>query len=114
MIPEAILIAWIETAAIKHGVSPAFATAVAQVESGNKNHRFRVGPIGKGTYYAPFGIHKSYLKKWRIDDPKVNIERGVMALRGKDKRKVLKRYNKSFNEGYYRTICRLEKQYQRR
>ena len=95
----------------KYGIDPNFALAVAEVESSNKEVRFRFGKMGKGTYYGPYGIHKCFLSKWAINDPLVNTEVGIRALaRYKDQRKSLKRYNASFNEGYYRQIKKLERQ----
>lgn len=106
-------LSWVKVCAAKYNVDPCFALAVAQIESGTKGQRFRFGKLGKGTYYGPFGIHKSFLKKWRIDDPMVNTEIGIKALRGPDQRRVLKRYNKSFNEGYYRAVMATARQYRR-
>ena len=93
----------------KYGVDPNFALAVAEVESSNKEVRFRFGKMGKGTYYGPFGIHKSFLSQWAINDPYINTEVGVRALaRYKDQRQSLRKYNASFNEAYYRRIKQLE------
>jgi hypothetical protein len=94
----------------KYGVDPNFALAVAEVESSNKEVRFRFGKMGKGTYYGPYGIHKCFLKKWAINDPLVNTEVGIRALaRHKDQRQSLRRYNTSFDEAYYRRIKQIER-----
>ena len=99
----------VKAVAVKYGVDPNFALAVAEVESSNKEVRFRFGKMGRGTYYGPYGIHKCFLKKWDISDPSINTEVGIRALaRYKDQRKALKKYNASFNEGYYRRIKQLE------
>ena len=104
-------LAFVKTCSAKYGIDPNFALAVAEVESSYKGERFRFGKMGKGTYYGPFGIHKCFLRKWAINDPMVNTEVGIRALaRYKDQRTSLKRYNTSFNEGYYRTIKKLERQ----
>lgn len=93
----------------KYGVDPYFALAVAEVESSNKEVRFRFGKMGKGTYYGPFGIHKCFLKKWTINDPMVNTEVGIRALaRYTDQRKSLRKYNLAFHEGYFKRIKQLE------
>jgi hypothetical protein len=100
--------------ATKYGVDPNFALAVAEVESSNKEVRFRFGKMGRGTYYGPFGIHKCFLDKWAINDPMVNTEVGIRALSryGKDYRRTLRKYNESFNESYYRRIMFLTKKNQ--
>jgi hypothetical protein len=103
-------LAFVHKTSVKYGIDPNFALAVAEVESSYKGERFRFGKMGKGTYYGPFGIHKCFLKKWAINDPYINTEVGIRALaRYKDQRKSLKKYNAAFNEGYYRTIKKLEK-----
>jgi len=94
-----------------YGVDPYFALAVAEVESSCKGERFRFGKMGKGTYYGPFGIHKQFLKKWPIYDKYVNTEIGIKALaRYKNQKKSLMKYNTEFNERYWRSIKRLEKE----
>lgn len=102
-------LAFVKACSAKYGIDPNFALAVAEVESSYKGERFRFGKMGKGTYYGPFGIHKCFLSKWRIDDPYINTEVGIRALsRFKDQRKSLRKYNASFNEAYYQTIKRIE------
>jgi len=108
-----LLVAWITACAQVHGVDPHFARAVAIVESrapGGGELSMRCGPLGRsGKYHGPFAIHRDFLKRWPIDDPFVNVEVGVKALRGQDRRRVLKRYNSSFTEAYYREIRRIER-----
>jgi hypothetical protein len=96
----ALLLAWMQACAVSCGVEPEFAYAVARVESGVPGGpALRCGPLGRaGKYYGPFGIHRDFKRRWAIDDPFVNVAVGVKALRGADKRRVLKRYNIAFNE----------------
>jgi hypothetical protein len=108
-LPTALLLAWLQACAAINGVEPEFALAVAAIES-----RLQCGPLGRsGTYYGPMGIHKCFKAKWDIEDPYVNIAVGVSALRGRDQRRVLKRYNASFNEAYWRAVQAARRQYQR-
>jgi hypothetical protein len=101
----AILLAWMKTCCLYYGVEPEFALAVARVESGTRTEMLRFGPMGRSKkYYGPFGIERSFLRRWPIDNPFVNVEVGVKALRGRDKRRVLQRYNASFNEPYFRAV----------
>jgi hypothetical protein len=100
----ALLAAWIRAYALLYGVEPEFALAVAHVESGCPGQEFRVGPMGKGKYYGPFGIHRDFLRRWPINEPEKNIEIGVKALRGRDQRRVLRRYNAAFDEAYWRAV----------
>jgi hypothetical protein len=113
MITSIMICAMIEAAAIAHGVDPAFCKAVARIESGTKTQQFRVGRLGQSKYFGPFGIHQDFIRLWSVDDLETNIEVGVKALRGKDKRAVLKRYNPKFNHKYYSEIMKLTKQYQK-
>lgn len=107
----ALLLAWMQACSVTYGVEPEFAWAVARVESGTKTETLRCGPMGKsGRYYGPFGIERSFLRRWPIDDPFVNVAVGVKALRGADKRRVLKRYNAAFDEVYYRAVMGLYRQ----
>lgn len=109
---QSLLLAWMASCAQVYGVDPHFAQAVAIVESRPAHGpelAMRCGRLGKSRYYGPMGIEKSFLKRWAINDPFVNIQVGVMALRGADKRRVLKRYNASFTEAYYREVRRIER-----
>jgi len=95
---------------VKYEVSPAFALAVAHVESGTASQEFRVGLLG-ATYYGPMGIHKCFLNRWPIDDFRENIRVGVKALRGRNLRHILKRYNAAFTESYWRAVKSAERRY---
>ncbi|MCL4501163.1 MAG: hypothetical protein M1438_04825 [Deltaproteobacteria bacterium] len=116
-LPTALLIAWIRAAALFYGVEPEFALAVAHVESGTATQEFRLGPLGKkGIYAGPFGLHRAYCREhFGLDPlaPETNIMIGVKALRGRDQRRVLQRYNRSFNESYYRAVQRAQRHYRR-
>lgn len=105
---------YVKTCSEKYGIDPNVALAVAEVESSGQGQRFRFGPIGKGTYYGPYGIKKCFLSKWDIADPYVNTEIGIKALtRYRDLRKSLRKYNAEFNEAYYRRIVYLAQQNRR-
>lgn len=105
-------LAWVKTCADKYGVDPYICLAVANTESSKGGKEFRFGRMGNSNYYGPFGIHKDFLKKWRIDDWRVNTEVGIRALaRYRDLRKSLKKYNAEFNEAYYLRIKYLERKY---
>jgi hypothetical protein len=109
----ALLLAWMQACSLQYGVEPEFAWAVARVESGTKTESLRCGRLGRSRYYGPMGINRCFLNRWPIDDPYVNVEVGVKALRGADKRRVLKRYNAAFDEAYYRAVMALYRQAQR-
>lgn len=111
----AALLAWFQTCGAMYGVEPEFAWAVARVESGvSGGPEIRFGPLGRrGKYYGPMGINRCFLGRWPIDDPYVNVEVGVKALRGTDKRRVLRRYNRAFNEAYYRAVMAVYRQAKR-
>ena len=110
------MFAWIGSIAQAYGVCPSFAQAVAVVESrpAGTEIALRVGPIGGGRFYGPFAIHKDYLKRWPIDVPWINCVVGVRALRGKDKKRVLQRYNRSWTPAYHAEVMRIKKQIERR
>jgi hypothetical protein len=114
-VATALLMAWLKACALTYGVEPEFAWAVARVESGRPGAaEIRCGPLGRtGKYYGPFGIHREFKRRWPIDNPYVNVEVGVKALRGADKRRVLRRYNASFDESYYRAVMALYRQAKR-
>jgi hypothetical protein len=108
----ALLLSWLNACCAYYNVEPAFARATMEVESGTKYEQIRIGPLGKkGTYIGPMGIHKQFRKKWDIDNPYENIRVGVAALRGRDKLKVLKRYNTSCNTAYVRAVMEKYRQY---
>jgi hypothetical protein len=95
----------IRVAAIQHHVDPEFATAVAIVESRSSGQVFRTGPLGRrGKFYGPFGINRSFLKKWPIDDLQTNILVGCRALRGDDHLKILRRYNTACDRNYVNKV----------
>jgi len=108
----ALLVAWLRACALTYSVDPEFAQAVAIVESrpAGGGMEMRFGPLGRsGKYYGPMGVNRCFLGKWPINNPFVNVQVGVMALRGADKRRVLRRYNASFTEAYYQEILRVER-----
>lgn len=97
---------YIRACAETYYVDPAFAEAVFTIESG-----LRCGPLGKkGRFIGPAGIDKSFRCKWNIDDPFINIIVGVAALRGKDKDRVLRRYNPVNGRNYRIAVLRLYRQ----
>ena len=105
MTPDLLL--WLTLCCSVYQVEPAFARAVMVIES-----REQIGPLGrKGTFIGPFGIHKDFRKKWDIDDPRENIRVGVAALRGKDKLRVLRRYNTKSNRSYEQAVMACYRQY---
>lgn len=112
---EVILIkAWISAYAVKYNVDPAFATAVAHIESRKGRQEFRTGRLSR-TYYGPMGIHKCF-KHLGIDQTERNIEVGVEALRGvagdtTKQKKRLRKYNTSFNMAYWKQIKQAEGRY---
>jgi hypothetical protein len=107
------LLAWMQACSLHYGVEPEFAYAVARVESGTRTEALRFGRLGRSRYYGPMGINRCFLARWPIDDPYVNVEVGVKALRGADKRRVLKRYNAAFDEAYYRAVMATYRQAKR-
>jgi len=117
-LPTALLLAWIRAYAALYGVEPEFALAVAHVESGCAGQEFRLGPLGKkGKYAGPFGLDRAYCReRFGLDpvDPETNIRIGVRALRGRDPRAVLQRYNAKFNERYWRAVQQAKRRYKSR
>ena len=93
-----------------YGVEPEFALAVARVESGTKTQEYRIGRLGRSNFYGPMGVHRCFLK---TGSPYEVIELGVRALRGKDKARVLRRYNPKLNRAYERAVMALYRQNQR-
>ena len=114
-LPLALLLAWFQACALTYGVEPEFAWAVARVESGAPGGaEIRCGPLGRsGKYYGPMGINRCFKAKWPIDNAFVNVEVGVKALRGADKRRVLQRYNAAFDEAYFRAVMAIYRQAKR-
>ena len=111
---DGLLLCWLLTCCKTYHVDPAFALAVARLESGTKTQEYRLGRLGKSKYYGPFGIHRDFLKKWPIDNPYINIQVGVKALRGTDKRRVLRRYNTASNRTYERAVLAKMRELKRR
>jgi hypothetical protein len=94
------VLAEVQRCAVTEGVDPDFAGAVAMVESGLK-----CGPLGKrGRFVGPMGIARCYKDRFDIYDWRENVRVGVRALRGKDKLKVLRRYNAASNRAYERAV----------
>lgn len=92
-------------------VDPAFALAVAHVESRAPGREFRTGLLA-GKWYGPFNVHKDFRKRWpEIKTISGNCRIGVRALRGSNPRKILRRYNRNFNQAYFRAVIRAHKKY---
>jgi hypothetical protein len=111
-LPAAIILAWIRTCALHYGVDPELAQAVAIVESrpAGGGLKIRVGPLGKkGQYVGPMGINRTFANKYDIYNPYENVRVGVAALRGRNQAAVLKRYNRGFDQKYYREVCRVQR-----
>lgn len=102
--------------AVKYDIAPAFAIAVAHVESRKGYQEFRVGQMGRSAYYGPMGINKCFRQQWRVDLPETNIAVGCYALRGvgnsvvKLKRRLM-RYNTSFDLGYWKAVMKAVRKY---
>lgn len=107
MTPETfLLLLWLQLCAQHYGVEPEFVKAVADVEC-NVTQGFKTGAIDKkGKYIAPMGIHKAFRSKYDIDDPYTNIAIGTKALRGKNKQKVLRDYNRSYTVAYGKAVMK--------
>ena len=111
----AALLAWMQVCSAHYGIEPEFVYAVARIESGVPGGpRIRIGPLGrKRKYYGPMGINRCFLARWPVDNCYVNVMVGARALRGRDKRRILKRYNASFDEAYYQAIMACYRQAKR-
>lgn len=78
-------------------VKPGFPVGVIQVEGRLGKHKYRTGR--HGLYWLPGGIHKDFIKKWRIDKWQVNCDVAVESLYKKmikydcSETKTLKKYN---------------------
>lgn len=95
-------------------VQPAIPLAVMKNES-----NFQCGPLGKGTFIGPGGIHKSFRRKWAIDDPFENIRVTVAAFEGVHGESAFKHRLKSYNktwwkDNYLRDTLAAYRQYARR
>ena len=107
---EPILYIWLVTCCNFYHVEPEFALAVARVESGTKTQEYRIGRLGKSDFYGPMGVKGCFLK---TGSPFEVIELGVRALRGKDKARVLRRYNPKLDRAYERAVMALYRQNKR-
>jgi hypothetical protein len=97
-----------------YGVDPAFALAVAHVESRAPGQEFRTGLLG-GRWYGPFNVEKSYKAKWGdIDTIRGNTMAGVRALRGRGITEILRRYNSTCTGEYIQAVREATKKYHRR
>lgn len=94
------LLGCIKVCSAFYGVEPEFALAVAHIESRTSTEYVRQGQIGRVGYWAPFAIHPDYKKRWAVDYAPINVLVGVKALQGKDKLRVLKRYNREYTRSY--------------
>ena len=113
---------WFRECGRLYNVDPYFLEAVAIVETRGRGFKNRliygIGPIGRGKFVAPMGIHNCFAKNkygLNIYDPYDNIELGASSLRGvgydvaAQKRRLM-RYNKTFNMGYFSEIQRIKKE----
>ena len=111
------MLGWIAICANHWDVDPEFAMAVAHIESRLPGRQeFRLGKIGHGTFYGPFGIHKCFKKRWPIDRWPVNVYYGCRALRGvqteAQARRRLKSYNAEFDRDYWLAVKRAWEKYE--
>ena len=103
--------------AIKNHAKPAYVAAVAHIESRLGGLEFRTWKTGK--YYQPMGIHEGFLKEkgWPVDTLDGNIDAGSRAFARIDTLEALKRrlrkYNCSFNSGYWNEIKKAVAKYER-
>lgn len=108
-----LIIWWTAFWCAHYGVDPCFSLAVAHVESRSADLDFRTGLLG-GKWYGPYNVHRDFKKKWPdIDTISGNCRRGVAALRGRHKRRVLQRYNRQFSEAYFQAVLKAERKYRR-
>jgi hypothetical protein len=104
--------------ALKYRTMPEYVMAVGNIESRKGEYEFRIGKTGR--YYQPMGIHELFLKQrgWPVDTLDGNIEVGARALAGIDNERDLKwrlrRYNATFNESYWKEVCRAIDRYSER
>lgn len=102
----AVLWAWLALMCVIYRVPFEQAVAVAHIESRNKHHAFRVGPMGRSHYGGPFGV-KDCFEGW--DDPYDNIRLGVKALARLTRKhgsfwKALHFYNTEWTQAYENEI----------
>jgi hypothetical protein len=107
---------WICVYAKKYKVEPAFAIAVAHIESRIGKFEFRTGQMSK-SFWGPMGINKCFFKRgWQIDKPIINIEIGVRALKNVGNNEYLQKrrlhtYNTEFNYSYWSQIKKAKRKY---
>lgn len=105
-----ILLLWLQICCAAYGVEPEFALAVATLES-----RLQVD-LETPKYVGLFCLHKGYVREHfgltpqQAKEPLVNIAIGVRALRGRDKDKVLRRFNPEDRGPYRRKVLRYYRQ----
>jgi hypothetical protein len=95
----------------RYDVCPFFAAAVMRIEGNGWTEQ----RIGSSPYWGPMGINENCPVPYRVlTNPLSNIRVGVAALRGDDRRTVLKRYNAEwYKDNYIRDILALERQLER-
>lgn len=109
------LLLWLQLCCGAYGVEPEFALAVATIESrlqvDLETRRF-VGLfcLDKARVRERFGLTPREAK-----DPFVNIALGVASLQGRDKQKILRRFNPEDYRGVYqRQVLRYYRQLKRK
>lgn len=107
------IIFWSAFWSAQYGVDLPFALSVAHVESRAPGHEFRIGLLG-GRWYGPYNIDAGFKFRWPdIDTIRGNARAGVRALRGRDKRQILRNYNRAFTQAYYQAVMRAERRYRK-
>ena len=102
-----LLLLWLVTCCHHFNVEPAFVQAVFQVESGCPGQEYRLGRLGHSPFAGPAGLHIAYVReKFGADacDPWDNVLIGVRALQGRDKLRVLHRYNTECSREYVKAV----------
>lgn len=110
------LMTWMILCCSAYGVEPEFALAVWKVESGNAQHEFRIGRLGRSKYWGPAGLNEQCFPKherWRVAEPREHIRIAVAALRGRDKMSILKRYNREITTAYTAAVMANYRRYKR-
>ena len=108
------LLLWLQLCAAAYDVEWEFAYAVIMHESGGR------ADLETAKYVGLFCLHKGYVREKfgltaaQAKDPVVNIAIGVRALQGRDKQKILRRFNPSpGQEAYRRGVLRYYRQLKR-
>jgi hypothetical protein len=101
----------VQRACERYDVCPFFAAAVMRIEGNGWTEQ----RIGNSPYWGPMGINENCPVPYRVlANPLSNIRVGVAALRGDDRRTVLKRYNAEwYKDNYIRDVLALERQLER-